>query len=66
MIITITGGITTVDKLRAQRAEILLENLRLRRRMESFGMNPVIYSEILLNNEQSLEIIREQIQAQLN
>lgn len=66
MIITIAGGITTVDKLRAIRAQVLLENLRLRRRMETFGANPVMYSEIILNNEQSLEIIQEQIQAQLN
>jgi len=66
MIITISGGIKTVDKLRCQKAQILMENLRLRRRMEQGISNPVIYSQIILNNEQSLEIIEELIKAQLN
>lgn len=64
--ILILSGITTVDKLSAIRAEILLENLRLRHRMEQVGYNPVMYSETILNNERSLEIIREQIQLILN
>ena len=66
MMILILNDITTVEKLSAIRAEILLENLRLRRRMEQVGYNPVMYSETILNNERSLEIIREQIQAILN
>lgn len=63
MIITIQNGISTVDKLKSQRAQILLENLSLRRQMEHFGYDTQKYIETIMYNEQSLDIIDEMIQA---